>query len=723
MSTVDFDQISIQRRIETLTRTKYEFNMRKMELLGSYDNDDHGWIPWDEPVPYNMVPNHPDGGVYGAKALGENFRLWLEAHPVYINPNSALAGAWVGNFPALRGWKPEDRPIHLLERQQKYNLTMPGIGAMNHLAPDMKIGLDLGWGGILKKIRTYREMNRPVDPSFYDGEEQVVLGIQDWITRHASKARMMASEETSQFYRQNLLEIADNCEWLVENPPRTLREAVQFLCFFQSVDRMISMGGGLCQLDEILRPYYEADKAAGILPDDEDVIWYIASLTFNDPHYSQIGGQAADGRDLTSRMSFLILEAVHRLKIPFNLALRVHPGLDRALFRQSVQLLLRDRTGVSFSLSKGLDEGFARNGFPIQLARMRCKVGCNWTALPGIEYSLQDVTRQCLTTPFLLAFYEIVDDPAVPRTMDELWTRYVDHLTVSTQIMKEGFDWHMAHQANNTPEIILNLFCHGTIERGLDVSAGGVDIYNLDLDGVGLATVADSFAAIEQRVVQEKRISWESLAEILRSNYEGAEYVRLMMKNIARFGSGGSRADEWAKRITETYIQLVKGTRTPYGWNVIPTMFSHGSNIAVGKTVGATPNGRFAGSWVAHGANPDPGFMPDGSAAPTAKANAVAMVQPGFGNSGPLQLEIDSHMFNSQDGIEALMALIMSHHDMGGTLINLNVVSKEQILEAHKDPDKYPDLVVRATGFSAYWRSLSKEYRQQIVDRLLASEG
>lgn len=722
MSAQDLEQVSVDQRIAVLTQTKVSFTRRKLEKMGFNDADDVGWIPWDEPVNFQKVSNHPGGGVYGIKALGENFRAWMDVHPVYINPYSALAGAWIGPFPALSGWRPEDRPTHLLARQLTYNLIMTGIGGMHHLAPDMKIGLDLGWGGLLKKIRYYRDLNHPLDPSFYAGEEQVVLGIQDWITRHVSTARRMAAEETNPFLRQNLLEIADANEWLVENPPRNLREAVQFLSWFQCVAKMIANAGGLSQLDELLRPYYEADKAAGILTDDEEVIWTIASLIFNDQHYSQIGGQAANGRDLTSRMSYLILEASHRLKIPFNLAVRVHAGMDRELLRRSVELLLRDRSGVSYSLSKGLDEGFARNGFPIQLARMRVKVGCNWTGLPGIEYSLQDVTRHCLTTPFLIAFYEIADNPAVPHTIAELWNRYVQHLKASTDIMKEGFDWHMAHQAANTPEIIQNLFCHGTIERGLDVSAGGVNLVNLDLDGVGLATVADSFAAVEQRVVQEKRLSWEQLAQILRDNYEGAEDVRLMMKNIQRFGSGGSRADEWAKRISETYCHIVKDTRTLNGWNVIPTLFSHGSNITVGKTVGATPNGRMAGTLVAHGANPDPGFMPDGSAGPTAKASAVALVQPGFGNSGPLQLDIDSRLFNQKEGVELLMALIMSHHDMGGTLINLNVISKEQILEAHKDPDKFPDLVVRATGFSAYWRSLSPEYRQQIVDRVLAGD-
>ena len=141
-------------------------------------------------------------------------------------------------------------------------------------------------------------------------------------------------------------------------------------------------------------------------------VWFIASLFFNDTHYSQIGGPAADGHDVTSRMSYLILEASHLLKIPSNLAVRLHDGLDPDLLRQSLVYNLEDGTGPSYSCAKGLDEGYIRNGVPLQLARLRAKVGCNWTALPGIEYCHQDVTRQCLIAPFLLAFNELVDDPA-----------------------------------------------------------------------------------------------------------------------------------------------------------------------------------------------------------------------------------------------------------------------------------------------------------------------
>ena len=708
-------------RIAALARTKLEFNAAKLAHDGFHDVDDHGNIPWPDPISFERVSNHADGGCYGARCIGQNFRRWLAAHPVYIHPQSALAGAWITPLPGVGGWRPEDRPDHLTPLHEKYHFMATGIGAMNHIGPDMRIGLELGWGGLLSKIRYYRAQNRPADTAFYDAEEDFVLGVQAWIRRHAAHARALAAAETDPGTRANYLAIAEMNEYLIAGAPRTLREACQFLAWFQAVDRMYFYGGGLGQLDELLRPFYEADTAAGIA-DDELAVWFIASLFFNDTHYSQIGGPAADGHDVTSRISYLILEASHLLKIPSNLAVRLHDGLDPALLRQSLVYNLADGTGPAYSCAKGLDEGYIRNGVPLQLARLRAKVGCNWTALPGIEYCHQDVTRQCLIAPFLLAFNELVDDPLAPRTLDELWRRYVEHLSISTRVLKEGFDWHMAHHADNLIEIVLNLFCHGPIERGLDAAAGGVDIYFLTADGLGLATVADSFAAIEQRVVIEKRLTWEQLAGHLRNDYAGAEHVRLMLKNIPRFGVGGSRADGWARRIADAYVHLVRGAPTPAGYTVIPGLFSHGGIARYGADLAATPNGRHAGASISHSANPDPGFLPGGGGALTAKATAVAAVQPGWGNSAPLQLDVDAHLMKEAGGIEALESLIRTHNRQGGTLINLNIVSKEKILAAHHDPSKYPDLMVRVTGYSAYFHSLSPAYRQQIVDRLLAEE-
>ncbi len=242
------------------------------------------------------------------------------------------------------------------------------------------------------------------------------------------------------------------------------------------------------------------------------------------------------------------------------------------------------------------------------------------------------------------------------------------------------------------------------------------------MDGIGLATVADSFAAIEQRVVKEKRLTWEELYTALEHDYKGYENIQLMLKNIPRFGSPESLARDWAKKISLLYTDLVNCAPTPkHHLRVVPGLFSHGDIYKHGEELPATPNGRNAGDPISHSAEPDPGFAAGlTSFSPTLKANAVAMVQPGYGNSAPLHLDIDADMLKNHGGIDTLAALIKTHNEMGGTLINLNCITKDQIRRAHADPDSEPDLVVRVTGYSAFFASLSKEYRQQVVDRYLS---
>jgi pyruvate-formate lyase len=266
--------------------------------------------------------------------------------------------------------------------------------------------------------------------------------------------------------------------------------------------------------------------------------------------------------------------------------------------------------------------------------------------------------------------------------------------------------------------MVLNLLCHGPIEKGRDVSHGGVEYYNMCVDGAGLATVADSFAALEQRVAKEQRLTWRELMRHLDNDFKDAEHIRLMLRNIHRYGSGNSRGDHYAKKISRTFAGLVKEGPTPHGFNMIPGLFSWANTIGFGRSVGATPNGRHAYAPISHGASPDPGFV--GAGAPTAMATAVASVQCGYGNTAPMQLDMDPGIGYDEGGLEKVSALIKGHFDLGGTMINLNVLNNDQILAAHEDPSRYPDLVVRVTGFSAYFASLSREFRQLVVDRIIA---
>ena len=152
-----------------------------------------------------------------------------------------------------------------------------------------------------------------------------------------------------------------------------------------------------------------------------------------------------------------------------------------------------------------------------------------------------------------------------------------------------------------------------------------------------------------------------------------------MLLSVPRNGSGGSRADGFASRTAELFTGLVKRSPTPGGHNMIPGIFSWAATIFLGRDVGPTPNGRYRQDPISHGPNPDPGFRRDG--APTALAAAVAGVQPGWGNTAPLQLEIDPGVAAGADSVELVEALVRTHVELGGTQVNLNVVDRDGLAD------------------------------------------
>jgi pyruvate-formate lyase len=665
--------------------------------------------------------NHPSGGFFGPKATGENFQRLLASHPTHIHPHSSMCGVYMVSFMSSRSpeWNPDFDYSHLHEAQARYGIDH-GIGLVQHFCPDLAIGLKLGWGGLLEKIRRYRRLNAKAG-EFYDGLEAVVSGIQDWIRRHATDARQLASEQEDPELEDNLRIMADICDNIVSEPPGNFREACQWLVFFQAAAKMYNGSGEWGQMDELLRPYYEREKAGGTLS-DEEAVFHVACLLLTETAYIQLGGSDADGRDLANPLSFLILEAIHRLKIPANVAIRVGDGLNRELFRRGVEILLEDKMGFpKFLGDRPVNEGFMRNGYPIELARQRVYAGCHWTAIPGREYGMCDLIKIELATVFDFALKEMMADRSVTPGTGELWNRFVSHLRRAVAATADGIDFHLRHMHAVFPELMLDLFCHGPLEKGLDATNGGVEFYNIGVDGASLATVADSFAAIEQRVEKEQRLTWEQLMRLLETNWAGdqGERARLRMKNIRRFGSGSSPADSWARSIAETFATLIKEKPTPDGFQMIPSLFSWAKVIGFGKRLGATPDGRRAGEPLSHGPNPTPCFNEGKPGTPAQMIKAVAAVQPGYGNPAPLQLDLDPGLARGEEAAGIIEALLMAYFDLGGTLVNINVLDKQILLEACDDPARHPDLIVRVTGFSAYFASLSEELRQYVRDRIV----
>ena len=732
-------------RIDMLRRTKMRHTQEKQRVLGPLDMDDLPVIlpPEDRRSVVRIVSGsglamsdavfsdfrpkgrHPSGGIFGARECGETFRELMAAHPPYVDPASSLAGAYMTHFISLRdpAWNPDFDYAHLRREQELYRLHH-GIGAVQHFCQDMTIGFTLGWGGIREKICRYRALNTDDEAQeLYDGLEAVVCGFQDWIDRHAREAARMAEQPAHAHLGENLREIARINGRLVTEPPRTFREACQWTLWYQLGGKMYNMGGSLGRIDQFLRPFYEREKSAGTLT-DEEATFHLACLFIADTSYTQLGGPDAAGGDTTNPLSFLVLEAAHRLRVPVNVGVSVGRNVDPRLLRRGVEILFEDRTGIPKFL--GVDrtsEGFARNGYPIALGRERAYSGCHWCAIPGREYTVNDCVKVNFAAVFDVALRAMMAEPAEARSTQALWTHFARHLRRSVEVVALSLDYHMDHMYRVFPELHLDLLCSGPIEKGRDATHGGVEFYNLCVDGAGLATVADSFAAIEQRIERERHMTWERLLDLIDGNWRGeeGERARLMMKSVPRYGSGSSRADAWGLAVAGAFTSFVKEKKTPAGFTMIPGLFSWAATIVMGKDVGATPNGRRAFDPISHGPNPDPGFRRD--SAPTALALAVAAVQPGYGNTAPMQIELDPGIARGSGDLDRVVALIRTHFEQGGTQINMNILDRRAVMEAHRDPSTHPDLVVRVTGFSAYFASLSPAMRQIVVDRILCEDA
>lgn len=695
----------------------------KLKQRGYLDEDDYN--EFSLPEGYNWEPpkREKSGEFYGFDVWAYNYADLVDSFPAVVLPYNSMVGHY---FQVLTRFRKEREGKDWIDESlyseiSRYDI-ITGMGFENHFCGDIRIGFSLGWGGLLEKVREYSAKPglTSEQKEFYAAEETFLLATIRWIERTSEEIKKQISITTDTYEKANLEEMLQVNENITMNAPKTFREACQFFCWYNIVGRCFNRDGAGGQLDELLRPFYEKDIADGII-DDEDAVFYLVGLLFSDTKYYQLGGPDIDGNDMVSKVSWLILEAGDRLNTSLNLTIRVHKKLDSAFFTRGIELLLKHKQGwPRFSGDDSLVNGLMRRGLPRELAVKRIAVGCHWMATPGIEYTRSDTIKINIAKCFEVAWQEMINSESVYST-DLLWTYFEKHLRRAMEIVVITNDKHLQKQRINAPELFLNLFCNGPIEKGDDASHRTLEYYNICVDGSGIAVAADSFAAIEQRVENEKRIKWHELIRAINTNYDctNGTYIKALLHTAEKYGQWNSAGDKWAKKISDLFTDVVVNAKLGEEDYVkfIPDLFSWSQTILLGKSIGATPNGRKAGEPINHGANPFPSSIKNG--AMTTMSNSIASIQSGMGNTCPFQMELDPGFFQKENGIEKIKALIETHLEKGGTLVNVNIVDADKILAANENPELYPDLVVRVTGFTAYFISLSPEFRQLVVDRII----
>ncbi|MBQ7820797.1 MAG: formate acetyltransferase [Clostridia bacterium] len=736
-------------RLNVMRDTKIRHTLEKRTQNGYTDIDDFGTVP--VPDDYRVLPwyNSENGSFYGFDGMSENFCLILDAHPAYVDPMEMLCGRWRDMLVNYRGdvhyapdrlkndpmmqklwasatgqwskrWDEKRFPYDDLKPlQAKYNIQT-GIDGDAHFACDYRIGFELGFGGLLEKVRKYREINSDKH-DFYDAEEKCLLAIIRFVDKHIEKIKELLITETRPEIRESLEKMLKVNEKIRLGAPESFHEAIQWSVYFNCVSRIYTRDGAGYQLDTLLLPYYERDIKAGVL-DDETAKFLIANLLLTDPHYYQLSGVDENDNDLTNHLSYLILDAADSINIACNLTVRVHPNCDKAFMRRAVGYLFKNKNGwPRFASDINLCAGYMKNGVDKATARERIAVGCNWCAIPGREFPMNDTVKINVAKVFEVALDEMRGEGSC--STERLLELFEKHLTLAAEVTAKGINLHLDHQWEVTPELIMNLMFNGSIEKGLDASQCA-ELYTVGIDGAGLAVAADSFGALYDRVEVQKLLSWDEVFSALDDNYTSSENKRVqaILSSADRYCSGSSSADKWAKRLTDLFVSVIRkeSSKMPEGRQLVPGWFSWARTIEYGSNVGATPNGRRAKEPISHGANPLPGFRRDGAV--SAQSRGIASVQCGYGNTAPLQLEFDPSISAENGGIERVCELIEAHFNEGGTLININILDTDKLMAAHKDPDLYPDLVVRVTGFTAYFASLSPAFRQLVIDRFLSEK-
>lgn len=712
--------MNYRERIRILRDKKIKDTLEKRKQKGYMDLDDNGGVAVPDDFSFTPVSNSSDGGFYGAVGFSVNMAKLADAHPVYVDPLEILAGRRMVMLLDYQGGWPGKWPDHLMpydglkKELDEYDI-ISGIGSNQHYACDYQIGISLGYHGLIQKIRHYRKKNGKEKYEFYDAHERVLRALLRLIERHIDEISFKISVEENEEIRENLKEMLECNKNILTAPPKTFLEVCQWLGWFYQVSWMYNREGAGMQIDQFLYPFYKKDKEEGRL-DDEKATFILADLLLLNPNYYQLSGPDENGNDMTNELSFLVLRAAHWLNSSANITIRIHDKINEELFKKGVEYLFKDGNGwPRFSGDKGL-MNYARNeNVTRKMAVERIAVGCNWMALPGREYPLNDCVKINVAKVFDIAYHEMMNGE--DYSMDILWKKFVCYLERGVDITARGINFHLDNMHKHMPELWGNLLMHNAIEQGVDMTLSA-EFVNIGVDGAGIAVVADSFAALEQRVVKDRCLSWKEIYDAILADFKGEnKRIQQILSHSEKYCQGRGLGDKWADKVNREFTKQIKEKKMPKNRILIPGWFSWANTIGLGKKVGATPNGRKAGQPINHGANPNAGFRKDGAA--TAMSNGIAMVQPGFGNPAPFQLELDPGVGMEDGGVERVMDLIRGHFEKGGTLINVNIVNKEKILAAHKDPELYPDLVVRVTGFTSYFITLSPEFRKLVVDRMI----
>ena len=662
---------------------------------------------------------------------------------------------------------PEGRGIYLL------NLYM--YGGIGHLQANYEKLFALGFRGLKKQIiekmdkleASQEEDLRKME--FYQAELITLEAASNYLKRYASLAREMARKEKNILRRKDLEQIASNCEWVSENSPRSMWEALQ-LVYMATTILLIETNGhsvSLGRFDQYMYPFYRQDIDSGYATKEsiQELIEVYCSkhlwwTKFRDrmtviPNSGRgmggdsmtLGGVDVDGNDATNDLTFMCLDAhAHtRFGAPW-FAVRWHENTPRELKIKTANVIrigtgqpkvFNDQAAIPASL---------RSGRTLEDSRNYNVVGCVEIDAGGKEYGWHDAAYFSISKVLELAIndgrcigcgqhcsrWDVcggIGKKIGPSTgslddftsFDQVLDAYDKQMKYWVDLMVEDIEIMDRVHQRLKPLPYLSTLIDDCTEKGIDVTAGGAHYNFTGPQAVGVGTVADGLAAIKQLVFEEKKVGGSQMLKALEDNWVGHEilYALVNSEKVHHYGNDDDYADDLAKFGYDTYCKHVEDRPNARGGKYVPGVYSVSCNVAMGLVQWASPDGRKALEPVSDclGAVHTYAGSHDVKG-PSAIAKSVTKLDHiRAGNGTLLNWKFTPTCVAGETGRDNLISLLDVYFNRKGMHSQFNIISRETMECALANPDQYKHLLVRVAGYSAYFVELSKPLQYDIMGR------
>jgi formate C-acetyltransferase len=636
------------------------------------------------------------------------------------------------------------------------------LDMQGHIVPGYKRVFELGFHGIWAKAYealgslNEGETDYPQRKDFYESVIIAAKAVCDYSNRYARLAERMA-DSVQGARKRELVDIAERCRRVPADPPTSFMEAMQSLWMTQvvlsisyGVPDVLSPG----RVDQYLYPFYKADVESGRVTREqaleviEEYFVKIANVllpplpTANNngqglagSNNLTLGGVDRDGEDATNEVSYLFLEALEDIKaLSNNLSVRISRKTPRQFLTRAMETHRRG-AGVAFYCDEVIVEQLQHDGYSLADARDYSIVGCveptstgnNFSYTAGNGIMLTSVLEQALNEGCTLmtgwSRVGVATPPASTfRTFEDVQAAFVQQLSYNvTKLVRLAELKDRAH-AETVPQPLLSSTIEGCLERGKDMTRGGARYNHGHVNGQALATVANSLAAIRWAVFEQRLLSMEELVGLLRRDFKGAEDIRqALLHKAPKYGNDDEQADELADWVAEVFCAEVRKHPCWRGGHYRSSLFSSGTQTVEGFACGASADGRLAGEAVSNGVSPTNGTEKNGTTATlkSAARNGKALLTDGTA----LNMRLSPMILNSDENVEKMASLVRAYFDLGGRHVQFTPFDTATLMDAQAHPEKYPDLVVKVSGYSAHFVDLPRQIQDDVIARTEFSDA